>query len=117
MKSQLLFLFAMIQLSSGAEIRIGLIGLDTSHVIAFTKLLNDPKSPQHVAGGKVVAAFKGGSPDIESSWSRVEDYTKQLQQDLGVKIVNSIEELCQQVDAVMLESVDGRPHLSQARPV
>src|SRR5439155_1565158 len=47
-----LFLFAMIQLSSGAELRIGLIGLDTSHVIAFTKLLNDPKSPQHVPGGK-----------------------------------------------------------------
>ncbi|HYV28535.1 MAG TPA: Gfo/Idh/MocA family oxidoreductase [Candidatus Eisenbacteria bacterium] len=117
MKLKLLLLFAMIQLSLGAELRIGMIGLDTSHVIAFTKLLNDPKTPQHVTGGKVVAAFKGGSPDIESSWSRVEDYTKQLQQEFGVKMVDSIEELCQQVDAVMLESVDGRPHLAQARPV
>src|SRR6185369_4962511 len=117
MKLKLLLLFAMIQLSLGAELRIGMIGLDTSHVIAFTKLLNDPKTPQHVTGGKVVAAFKGGSPDIESSWSRVEDYTKQLQQEFGVKMVDSIEELCQQVDAVMLEIVDGRPHLAQARPV
>jgi hypothetical protein len=101
----------------GADLRIGLIGLDTSHVIAFTKLLNDPADPNHVPGGKVVAGFKGGSPDIESSRSRVEGYTQQLQTDLGVAIVDSIEALCGQVDAVMLESVDGRPHLEQARPV
>ncbi len=100
-----------------ADLRIGLIGLDTSHVIAFTKTLNDPKDKNHVAGAKVVAAFKGGSKDIESSWSRVDKYTEQLQKDFGVKIVDSIEELCKQVDAVMLESVDGRPHLEQARPV
>lgn len=99
------------------ELRIGIIGLDTSHVTAFTRLLNDPKHKDHVAGGKVVAAFQGGSPDIESSASRVDGFTKQLQDDFGVKIVPTIEELCQQVDAVLLESVDGRPHLEQARPV
>ena len=99
------------------ELRLGLIGLDTSHVTAFTKLLNDTKHKDHVPGGKVVAAFKGGSPDIESSWSRVDDYTKQLQDEFGVKIVPTIEELCQQVDAILIESVDGRPHLEQARPV
>lgn len=99
------------------ELRLGLIGLDTSHVTAFTKLLNDTKHKDHVPGGKVVAAFKGGSPDIESSASRVEGYTKQLQDEFGVKIVPSIEELCQQVDAVLLMSVDGRPHLEQAKPV
>lgn len=103
--------------SSAADLRIGLIGLDTSHVIAFTKLLNDPADRNHVPGGRVVAGFKGGSPDIESSWSRVEDYTRQLQKDFGVQIVPSIEALCRQVDVVMLTSVDGRPHLEQARPV
>jgi len=103
--------------SSAEDLRIGLIGLDTSHVTAFTKLFNDPTDANHVAGGKVVAAFKGGSRDIESSWSRVEGYTKELQEKYGVRIVDSIEELCQQVDAVMLTSVDGRPHLQQARPV
>lgn len=100
-----------------AELRLGLIGLDTSHVIAFTKLLNDPTQKDYIPGAKVVAAFKGGSPDIESSHSRVEGYTKQLQDEFGVKIVPTIEELCAQVDAVLLESVDGRPHLEQARPV
>jgi hypothetical protein len=103
--------------AGAADLRIGMIGLDTSHVVAFTELLNNPASKNHVAGGKVVAGFKGGSPDIESSWSRVENYTKELQQKHGVKIYDTIEELCQQVDAVMLESVDGRPHLDQARPV
>src|SRR5438105_15865951 len=100
-----------------AEFRIGIIGLDTSHVPAFTELLNNPASKNHVAGAKVVAAFKGGSPDIESSWSRVDKYTQELQQKYDVKIYDSIEVMCAQVDAVMLESVDGRPHLEQSRPV
>jgi len=99
------------------ELRIGLIGLDTSRAVAFTKLLNDAKASDHVPGGKVVAAFKGGSKDIDASWSRVEEYTSQLQKEFDIKIVPSIEELCREVDAVMLESVDGRPHLEQARPV
>jgi predicted dehydrogenase len=105
------------RVAAADELRLGLIGLDTSHVIAFTKLLNDPKDKDHVPGGRVVAAFKGGSLDIESSRSRVDGYTKQLQEQFGVQIVPTIEALCQQVDAVMLESVDGRPHLEQARPV
>ena len=110
---------AMTAISSlpAEDIRIGLIGLDTSHVTAFTQLLNDAKAKNHVPGGRVVAAFKGGSADIESSANRVEEYTKQLRDEFGVKIVESLDELCRQVDAVMLESVDGRPHLEQARPV
>ena len=102
---------------AAADLRLGMIGLDTSHVTAFAKLFNDTADPNHVPGGKLVAAFKGGSPDLESSASRVEGYTKQLQEKFGVKIVGSIDELCAQVDAVLLESVDGRPHLEQARPV
>lgn len=100
-----------------AELRIGMIGLDTSHVTAFAGLLNDPSNPNHVPGGRVVAGFPGGSPDIESSRSRVEGYTKELREKWGVRIYDSIEALCAAVDVVMLESVDGRPHLEQARPV
>jgi len=98
-------------------IKVGIIGLDTSHVVAFTQLLNDPKNANHVPGAKVVCAFKGGSPDVESSASRVEGFTKTLQEKWGVEIVDSIETLCKKVDCVLLESVDGRPHLEQARPV
>lgn len=102
---------------SAEPLRLGMIGLDTSHCVAFTKLLNDPSDPLHVPGGRVVAAFKGGSPDIESSASRVEGYAAELRDRFGVRLVDTIEELCTLVDAVLLESVDGRPHLAQARPV
>src|SRR5207237_6717986 len=100
-----------------AELRVGMIGLDTSHSIAFTKLLNDPADPDHVPGAKVVVGFKGGSPDVEDSRTRIEKFTEQFHTEFGIKVVDSIEELCRQVDAVLLESVDGRPHLQQARTV
>jgi len=112
----LLFVLTIGSLSA-AELKLGMIGLDTSHVVAFTKLLNETNNKDYIPGGRVVAAFKGGSPDVESSHTRVDAYTKQLQEQFGVKIVDSIEELCTQVDAVLIESVDGRPHLEQARPV
>ena len=57
-----------------ADLRIGMIGLDTSHVPAFTDILNNPQNKAHVPGAKVVGAFKGGSPDIESSASRVDGF-------------------------------------------
>ncbi|MDP3069184.1 MAG: Gfo/Idh/MocA family oxidoreductase [Opitutaceae bacterium] len=99
--------------ASAADLRIGLIGLDTSHVIAFTKVYNDPKAPDHVPGGRVVAAFKGGSADIPSSATRIDGFTKQLTETYGVKLYDSIEELARNVDAILIESVDGRPHLEQ----
>ena len=101
----------------GAELRIGIIGCDTSHVIAFTEILNNPAAKGHVAGGKVVAAYKGGSPDIPSSFGHIEGYSKTLREKYGVKIYESIEELCANVEVVLLESVDGRPHLEQVKPV
>jgi hypothetical protein len=102
---------------SAADLKLGMIGLDTSHVTAFTKLLNDPNDKEHVPGGKVIVAIKGGSADIESSHSRVEGYTKELQEKFGVKIVENVAALCQQVDAILIMSVDGRPHLGYAREV
>lgn len=120
MQSMLLCLIGLLALASAlsaADLRIGMIGLDTSHVTAFTKVLNDPADKNHIPGARVVAAFKGGSLDIESSHTRVEGYTKELQEKWGVRIYDSIEELCRNVDAVMIESVDGRPHLDQAKPV
>lgn len=102
-------------LASG--LRIGIIGCDTSHATAFTEILNNPNAKGHVPGGKVVAAFKGGSPDIESSWSRVDGYANTLREKYGVKFYDTIEEMCWNVDAVLLESVDGRPHLEQVKPV
>ena len=105
------------QVSAGTPIRIGLVGLDTSHVTAFTSLLNDPAHADHVPGARVVAGFKGGSPDVEASATRIDKFTAELRDKWKVEIVESIEALTSKVDAVMVTSVDGRVHLAQARPV
>ncbi len=99
------------------ELRLGMIGLDTSHVLRFTELLNDPSRPDHIPGARVVAAFKGGSPDVEESATRIERFTAEMKDKWKVELVGTIEDLCQKVDAVLLMSVDGRQHLAQIRPV
>ena len=102
------------------QIKVGIIGLDTSHVLAFTQTLNKgPKKAEDapkVAGVRVVAAYPQGSLDIESSVKRVPEYTEKVR-DLGVEIVDSVEALVQKVDAVLLESNDGRVHWDQLQPV
>ncbi len=106
------------QAQGAAEpLRVGLIGLDTSHVVAFTQLLNDPTHRDHVPGARVVAAFKGGSPDVEASATRVDGFTSTLREKWQIEIVPTIDDLIARVDVVMLTSVDGRVHLEQARPV
>ena len=97
-------------------LRIGIIGLDTSHCPEFVKILNDPKAADDVAGCRVVAAYPGGSADIPSSINRVGKFTAEVKAQ-GIEIVDSIDALLPKVDAVLLESVDGRPHLKQALPV
>jgi predicted dehydrogenase len=104
--------------ASAADIRVGIIGTDTSHVPAFTKMLNgDASDPSHIVGARVVAAYKGGSPDLPDSANRVENFAKEIHEKYGVEIVPDIATLLSKVDAVLIESVDGRPHLEQAKPV
>jgi len=97
-------------------LRAGMIGLTTSHVPAFTNLLNDPNATGDLADVKVVAGFTGGMEDNPSSWDRREKYTEELRKK-GVEIYDSIPEMVKHVDVVFLEEVDGRPHLEMARPV
>lgn len=99
---------------SQEPLRVGIIGLDTSHAIAFANTLN-VKKPAETAGVICVAAYPKGSPDIESSVKRVPEYTEKVKA-LGVEIVDSIETLLTKVDAVLLETNDGRPHLEQVLP-
>ncbi|MFC0330297.1 Gfo/Idh/MocA family protein [Paenibacillus sepulcri] len=98
-------------------LNIGMIGLDTSHVTAFARLLNDPGQQHHVPGGRVTAAFPGGSPDFAMSWSRLPGFKKELVDAYGVNIVESPEQAAEQSDAVLLLSVDGRVHLEQLRRI
>ena len=95
-----------------APIRIGIIGLDTSHSTAFTELINGGKEAW-AEGFKVVAAYPYGSQTIESSYKRIPEYTETVKKH-GVKIVDSIADLLKEVDCVLLETNDGRLHLEQA---
>ena len=106
-----------VQTDTAQPLRIGIIGLDTSHVVVFTRIFNDLSDPEHVPGVRVVAAFKGGSPDVEASRTRVDSFTAELRDKWKVQIVNDIHTMCRMVDAVLLESVDGRAHLTQVKPV
>jgi len=101
--------------ASGADLRLGIIGTDTSHVTAFTKLLNDASSPQHVPGARVVAAFKGGSKDMPDSYKRVDKFAEELRAKWNIEFAPDIPSLCKKVDGVMIESVDGRQHLEQVK--
>lgn len=96
--------------------RIGIIGLDTSHSVAFTKTFNSESAGPEYGGYKVVVAYPKGSNDIESSVTRIPGYIEEVRK-YGVKIADSIKELLKECDVVMLETNDGRLHLEQAIPV
>ncbi len=103
------------QESTVPVLRAGIIGLDTSHVPAFTKIFNDPQASGDLAGIRVVAGYPGGT-DFPPSRDRVQKFTETVR-GMGVEIVDSIAQLLAQVDVVLLESVDGRIHLQEAIPV
>jgi predicted dehydrogenase/sugar lactone lactonase YvrE len=101
---------------AAGPVRVGMIGLDTSHSGAFAKVLNDPDAAPDVAGYHIVAAYPRGSADIKSSTERIPQYTKDFQK-MGIEIVGSIADLLKKVDVVLLETNDGRPHFEQALEV
>lgn len=94
------------------ELNIGIIGTDTSHSVAFAELLNDRNHAWHLPGGRIVAAYKGGSPDFELSISRVEGFAARLQNEFGVRILAEPEQVAESCDAILLLAADGRAHRS-----
>ena len=98
--------------SAAQETKVGIIGCDTSHTIAFTKTLNVDR-PAFAAGYRVTAAHKWGSKDIFSSTNRYERYIAELR-GMGVEMCETVDDLLAKVDVVCLETNDGREHLWQA---
>ena len=97
------------------SLRVGIIGLDTSHAPAFAKTMNANPPVPGAEGVRVVAAYPKGSPDIKSSIERVPGYIEEMKK-LNVEVVDSIDELLKRVDAVLIETNDGRPHYEQLLP-
>ncbi len=89
-----------------------MIGLDTSHVVAFSRLFNRAAPSSELSGIRVVAGYRGGT-DLPASRDRVDKFTEQVRS-IGVQIVDAIPALLARVDVVLLESVDARIHLAEA---
>lgn len=95
------------------EIRVGMVGLDTSHCEIFTQILHDQEYEYHLPGARIVGAYPGGSAQFSKSRERVQGYTDTLHKGYGVKLYNDLAMLVNDVDAILLESVDGRQHPEQ----
>lgn len=95
-------------------IRLGIVDFDTSHVVAFTQRLNhvDVSEDQWVDGAKIVVGCPGESL---LSPERIPEFTAQMQS-YGVPLVDKPEEMIGQIDAVLIESVDGNAHYERTVP-
>lgn len=105
-----------VSLRAAEPVKVGVIGLDNYQAVAFTQLFHDPKATGDLAGLRVVAAFPGGSPDIDESVRELPKWTAGIKE-FKVEVVGSIDEVLKRVDAVMVMSLDGRAHLAQLKPV
>jgi hypothetical protein len=98
------------------ELKIGIIGLDTSHTVAFTKLLQAADTPaeQRVEGLRVVHAMRFPSPFQDD---KGQDERQAQMVALGVAMKPSVAELAQGMDALFLEINDPALHLDFFRRV
>jgi hypothetical protein len=101
--------FKNVSITNG--LRLGIVGTDTSHVVAFTNSLNTGA----VSGAHVVVAYRGGSPEIEESRSRIDKFSAELHDKFGVRFVDKIQDMCGSVDGILIESVDARAHLAEVK--
>src|SRR5215470_11843380 len=117
MKHAFLFTLLLVSPLAAAEpIKVGILGLDNYQAVAFTQLFHDPKATGDLAGIKVVAAFPAGSRDIEESVRELPKWSKDIQ-NYKVPLVDSVDKLLAQCDAVLVMSIDGRAHLEQVKAV
>lgn len=92
-----------------------MVGLSV-HSAAFTKLLNDPQKDGTLAGCTVKAFYHPkGNPDVDFSPEQLQKFENDILS-TGAQRVGSMDELLSQVDAVMIETNDGRPHLAEVMP-
>lgn len=99
-------------MTSEQPIRFGLIGVDSSHAMQFTRLFGDGRSGR-VTGGAVTAAWKAPtSVDFPPSRDRNDENARALA-DLGVPLLDSPEAVVEESDALLLVSADVRTRREQ----
>ncbi|OYW23539.1 MAG: hypothetical protein B7Z55_03450 [Planctomycetales bacterium 12-60-4] len=111
--------------SEAAEpVRVGILGMDNYQAVEYVAFFNNPEAEAALAGLRVTAAYPVTSPDYPESAPLTARWLDQMaKQQLRrpdvpkVEIVDSIPALLERCDAVMIWSLDGRMHLSQATAV
>ena len=88
------------------QLRLGIIGTDSTHAVEFTRILNDPKAADHVQGARIVAAYRGGSPNVPLSRDRIQQISAQIETQWKIPFVDRIPDLCDRIDGLLLLSVD-----------
>jgi hypothetical protein len=96
--------------------RIGMLGLDTGHCMAFTQSLNAPNAGGKYRGYRVTAACPEGTKLVSEWKERIPAITEDVRKQ-GVEIVGSIDALLSKTDAVLMTCIDGNRHLELAMPV
>ncbi|HEV3383841.1 MAG TPA: Gfo/Idh/MocA family oxidoreductase [Gemmata sp.] len=99
-----------------APVKIGIIGLDNYQALDFTTQFHNPKAPVELQGIRVIAAFAGGSPDIEESVQSLPKWVEGMKKQ-GVEIYDSIAQVVEKSDAILIMSLDGRTHLKDFKAV
>ncbi|PSL06010.1 putative dehydrogenase [Haloactinopolyspora alba] len=101
----------MTRAGNGRPVRFGLVGLDSPHAPAFTRLLNgDGEAPGVVPGGRVVSAWPGtASEDFPLSRDRLEGFTESVRS-LEVPVEPALDDVADRSDALLILAVDARTH-------
>lgn len=96
-------------------IRVGMLGIENSHSVAYTRLWQGDAAPQErVEGARVVACLYQGRTDQDAEDEK--KFLRQLQE-MGVeKVVARPEQMLGEVDAVAVVSRAGNEHLALAEP-
>lgn len=99
-----------------APIKIAVIGLDTSHSIQFSKLMNAPDCPRElkVSGMEAISCLRFETPfqdkkGLDERQSQLEGW--------GVKVTEDLDTALEGCDAIMLEINDPAYHLQYFREV
>jgi len=105
-----------VQAAEKAPVRLGIIGLDNYQALDFTTQFHNPKAPVELQGIRVVAALAGGSPDIEESVQSLPKWVAGMKKQ-GVEVYDTIAQVLEKSDAILIMSLDGRTHLQDFKAV
>ncbi|MEO9003199.1 MAG: Gfo/Idh/MocA family oxidoreductase [Ginsengibacter sp.] len=94
------------------KLRIGIIGLSV-HSAAFTEIVNSEKTNPVFEGCKVVSLYEPPvNRDVEFSDNQISEFKSTIKNQ-GVRLVDSMDAVLKESDAIMILTNDGRPHLEE----